>query len=456
VKFLCDLCKAKYQIPDERVAGKTVRMKCRKCEHMIEVRAAVTETSIDPSKAAREAAESALAAKAPAKTAPRIAPAPRRPVEEWYASIDGATQGPLGMAELRRKAAAGALTEETLVWRDGLDEWQPVKAILALAVMVREAKASRRTVTRATEGSPLGSPGTSAASSSPGGGRRPLPSPAMRGESMAATARLATAEKLDLAPLAPPIVEAAPAPQPVPVPAPAPPAPVVSEIAPPAPQPAPAPIVVRTKGPPPLLAIGVVLGLAAFGAVGGYAFFFPPAQPQAPAAPAETIYITVPAPPAATTPAAPPTTAAPTTPKASPRPVARPAPSAAAPAEKPVDVGSVMGLPPPLPTIDGPQLGVPRATASSSSLSQPQIESVQRTHLLGLKRACVERSASGATNVNVQLHVTVGANGQVVSTQATGNDPATVTCVETNVKRWQFPQSGGQSVFDMPFHFVRQ
>lgn len=38
MKFLCDACKTKYQIDDDKVAGKTVRMKCRKCEHLIEIR----------------------------------------------------------------------------------------------------------------------------------------------------------------------------------------------------------------------------------------------------------------------------------------------------------------------------------------------------------------------------------------------------------------------------------
>jgi predicted Zn finger-like uncharacterized protein len=47
VKFLCEHCKAKYQIADEKVAGKTVRMKCRKCGNAIEVRAEVTETSVN-------------------------------------------------------------------------------------------------------------------------------------------------------------------------------------------------------------------------------------------------------------------------------------------------------------------------------------------------------------------------------------------------------------------------
>jgi predicted Zn finger-like uncharacterized protein len=45
MKFTCDNCQAKYQIGDEKVAGKTVRMKCRRCGYEIRVRA---EASSDP------------------------------------------------------------------------------------------------------------------------------------------------------------------------------------------------------------------------------------------------------------------------------------------------------------------------------------------------------------------------------------------------------------------------
>src|SRR6185437_10149934 len=37
MKFVCDNCQAKYQIGDDKVAGKTVRMKCRKCGYNIKV-----------------------------------------------------------------------------------------------------------------------------------------------------------------------------------------------------------------------------------------------------------------------------------------------------------------------------------------------------------------------------------------------------------------------------------
>ncbi|MCC7536307.1 MAG: zinc-ribbon domain-containing protein [Deltaproteobacteria bacterium] len=38
MKFLCDQCHAKYQIADDKIAGKTLRMKCRRCGHDIELR----------------------------------------------------------------------------------------------------------------------------------------------------------------------------------------------------------------------------------------------------------------------------------------------------------------------------------------------------------------------------------------------------------------------------------
>ncbi|HMA92486.1 MAG TPA: GYF domain-containing protein [Polyangiaceae bacterium] len=42
MKFLCPSCKAKYQIADEKVVGRTVKMKCRQCGHFIEINEAVT------------------------------------------------------------------------------------------------------------------------------------------------------------------------------------------------------------------------------------------------------------------------------------------------------------------------------------------------------------------------------------------------------------------------------
>ena len=39
MKFLCPNCKAKYQIADEKVSGRTLRMDCRRCGQNITIRA---------------------------------------------------------------------------------------------------------------------------------------------------------------------------------------------------------------------------------------------------------------------------------------------------------------------------------------------------------------------------------------------------------------------------------
>lgn len=186
MKFLCDNCKAKYQIADDKVAGKTVRMKCRKCGHQIEVRAAVTETSVaspapraqtgapprPPSRSGLATSLSATKPRAPAPstrpggaTAGALAGAFKSNVQdasastdgdtqsasielsvsdEWYVAINGVPVGPVRISELRRKAATGAVTEESLCWQEGLEEWRPIRSIPDLAAIVREAAQGNR------------------------------------------------------------------------------------------------------------------------------------------------------------------------------------------------------------------------------------------------------------------------------------------------------------------------
>src|SRR5580700_4532696 len=184
VKFLCDQCQAKYQIADEKAAGKTVRMKCRKCGHLIEVRATVVDGSDamsipppgqrptvgrpsqkPPPPRHAPLATSLASAKAPPRTSDKpgaLASAFRSNVQrddevsapvdmsdlsaadEWYVAINGVPVGPIRIAEVRRKAAIGAVTEESLCWQEGLDEWRPLRSFPELALIVREAAASGR------------------------------------------------------------------------------------------------------------------------------------------------------------------------------------------------------------------------------------------------------------------------------------------------------------------------
>jgi len=42
---------------------------------------------------------------------------------EWYYSHDGERHGPISSDQLRALAAAGKLTSEDLVWKDGMENW---------------------------------------------------------------------------------------------------------------------------------------------------------------------------------------------------------------------------------------------------------------------------------------------------------------------------------------------
>ena len=48
-------------------------------------------------------------------------------------AIDGEQSGPFGMKEIRELIAGGMLTEETLVWKDGMKGWESANTVPDLA-----------------------------------------------------------------------------------------------------------------------------------------------------------------------------------------------------------------------------------------------------------------------------------------------------------------------------------
>ena len=65
---------------------------------------------------------------------PDSAAAGDQAASQWYAAqADGQKQGPLTLAELKRRIAAGQLTAGDLVWKEGMPDWIPAGKIAALA-----------------------------------------------------------------------------------------------------------------------------------------------------------------------------------------------------------------------------------------------------------------------------------------------------------------------------------
>jgi predicted Zn finger-like uncharacterized protein len=547
VKFLCDQCQAKYQIADEKAAGKTVRMKCRKCGHLIEVRATVVDGSDAmsipppgqrPNTVARPSQKPPPPRHAPLATSLASAKAPPRasdkptggalagafrsnvqrddevsaPVDmsdlsvadEWYVAINGVPVGPIRIAEVRRKAAIGAVTEESLCWQEGLDEWRALRSFPELATIVREAFASGRSSLTppppegrrsATPPPPRHSPSrppTPAGVPPRAPPQRPMtspPAPAPRSNVVPITSRLATAEKLADAPdaltrPAPHHFGAAPdrAHSVVPDPFAAPPQPAQggAAIAPPqAFAAAAAPFVSATpsfstglpagmpsKKGPPWMAIAMIAAAVAFGVTAGVAVFLRPP----PAAPTPVV-VQVPAAPAAVALAAPTSTQTTTTtadPTPSPGPstprsalaLATAARSSAAAAPSAtmghgLDLHSISPGSNVLPTDEPGSGDTPKAVAGQG-VSGAQVSQVVGLHQVALRRNCWERNPSQKTAVNVSVTFTVAGDGSVQGVSATGDEPSIATCIANDVKGWHFPATGASQPVNVPFHFVKQ
>ncbi len=520
MRFLCEQCKAKYQIADEKVAGKTVRMKCRKCGHLIEVKAEVTETSVaskapppdDGDDATRvgmdvnammqltkgSAATTKPAAPRPgtATTAPRpglatslAAAKPAKPAahappqkesalagafqknvakderlqeistsSEWYCAINGVPVGPVRIAELRRKASTGAVTEESLVWQEGMDEWRPLRTIPELVAIVQEGLSAERpslvsaNPPRVTPAPPAPRPAS----------RTPTPAPApvahQRSNVIPLAGRLATAEKLEPEPIADPFA------MPISVAAVGP-APVSTDIPSSAIGVAAPTVVIPRKQGPNWIVLGMVVAFGAFGATAGVAVFFN----KAPPAPAPTVIVTTQAPAPTQTGtgsvAMVDTSAAPTNdPAGTSRPTGnggtRPNVASGGGATtggantKPVDpsIAALLGNSTAGPTVGGGNAG----GSTGSALSEEAIQRVVQQRSAGVKRTCWERGGGTESNVNVRVKLSIAATGNVQSANADGNDPIVSKCIENSVRSWQFPVSSGPTTVEIPFHFLRQ
>ncbi len=141
MKFLCSNCKAKYQIADEKVAGRTLRMTCRRCQEEIVIRGEPVPMnpsfvpSIDPTASRLPPAPSPMPSPLGADFQMQVASnlrssmTPVPSLEEWHVAINDVPVGPIRREDVARKLAAGQIDAESLAWREGMDDWAPIGQI---------------------------------------------------------------------------------------------------------------------------------------------------------------------------------------------------------------------------------------------------------------------------------------------------------------------------------------
>ena len=106
MKITCQSCQAKYTIADEKVLGKIVKIRCKKCS------ATIVVYGSDPSGA-------------PAYEA---APQPSAGSDEsWTINVAEGDQRTMTDAEVVSAFQTGLIGDETFCWKDGMSDWLPLR-----------------------------------------------------------------------------------------------------------------------------------------------------------------------------------------------------------------------------------------------------------------------------------------------------------------------------------------
>ncbi|HLL24294.1 MAG TPA: GYF domain-containing protein [Kofleriaceae bacterium] len=140
MKFLCDRCKTRYSIGDDRVRGKILKIRCKNCNNVITVREGMPEIAADEPRRkgqntqAIEAMPGAVSGPISGPvSSPVSGPVSTKPPaaleEEWYVSIDGEQSGPFSLSDAQRWITNKPFDADLHCWSEGFDDWLPVDKV---------------------------------------------------------------------------------------------------------------------------------------------------------------------------------------------------------------------------------------------------------------------------------------------------------------------------------------
>lgn len=111
MKITCQACAAKYTIADDKVQGKIVKIRCKKCG------ATIVVNGNDPSAGAEVAAPQ------------RFDYAGQAGAEQWTVNVADGDQRTMTDPEIVEAYHAGVVNDETFCWKDGMGDWLPLREI---------------------------------------------------------------------------------------------------------------------------------------------------------------------------------------------------------------------------------------------------------------------------------------------------------------------------------------
>lgn len=113
MKISCQSCQAKYTIADEKVLGKVVKIRCKKCGATIVINGAEAheqQGASDDGSAGGDMLDYGGG-------------------EQWTVNVADGDQRTMSTGEIANEYRNGTVTSETYCWKDGMDGWLPIRDI---------------------------------------------------------------------------------------------------------------------------------------------------------------------------------------------------------------------------------------------------------------------------------------------------------------------------------------
>ncbi|MBU1242265.1 zinc-ribbon domain-containing protein [Myxococcota bacterium] len=182
MKVICDSCHAKYSLSDDKLTkGKTFKIKCKKCGHVIMVKP-VDEGNADEESTRVVDYNAMSGGQAAASDADS---------KIWHVAIGDKTDGPFTVAEIVSQISAGGIPPDALAWNEGLPNWEKISTLSEFSAnFPGEASASEPAPARHESAPARHEPAPSAPASEPAARRaesapvvrnEPAPEPAAKG-----------------------------------------------------------------------------------------------------------------------------------------------------------------------------------------------------------------------------------------------------------------------------------
>ena len=124
MQFTCETCRANLTIADEKLRGKRLIVRCKRCG--VQIRIADPALAAQPQVSPRQ------------KSRAVSPPPPPEALDDsavWFAVVRSDRTGPLTRAQLGARIAAGDVDRATYVWKDGMESWLRAHAIDELAAL---------------------------------------------------------------------------------------------------------------------------------------------------------------------------------------------------------------------------------------------------------------------------------------------------------------------------------